>query len=85
MTAAAILVLVIVAVRSMTVMSVQLAIAGVVLPAATLMAVTLIAAVHTRLQGILITGVGMALFIVAMVLIPRLQKGMGRLSAEPAV
>jgi prepilin-type N-terminal cleavage/methylation domain-containing protein len=85
MIAAAILVLVIVAVRSMTVMSVQLAIAGVVLPAATLMAVTLIAAVHTRLQGILITGVGMALFIVAMVLIPRLQKGMGRLSAEPAV
>jgi len=85
MVAAASLVLVIVAIRSMTVMSVQLAIAGVVLPAATLMAVTLIAAVHTRLQGILITGVGMALFVVAMLLIPRLQKGMGRLSAHPAV
>jgi prepilin-type N-terminal cleavage/methylation domain-containing protein len=85
MMAAASLVLVIVAIRSMTVMSVQLAIAGVVLPAATLMAVTLIAAVHTRLQGILITGVGMALFIVAMLLIPRLQKGMGGLREQAAV
>jgi prepilin-type N-terminal cleavage/methylation domain-containing protein len=85
MMAAASLVLVIVAIRSMTVMSVQLAIAGVVLPAAALMAVTLIAAVHTRLQGILITGVGMALFVVAMVLIPRLQKGMGGLREQAAV
>ena len=85
MVAAAGLVLVIVAIRSMTVMSVQLAIAGVVLPAVTLMTVTLIAAVHTRLQGILITGVGMALFVVAMVLIPRLQKGMGGLREQAAV
>jgi prepilin-type N-terminal cleavage/methylation domain-containing protein len=85
MIAAACLVLVIVAIRSMTVMSVQLAIAGVVLPAATLMAVTLIAAVHTRLQGILITVVAMALFVVAMLLIPRLQKGMGGLREQAAV
>ena len=85
MIAAASLVLVIVAVRSMTVMSVPLAVAGVVLPAAALMAVTLIAAIHTRLQGILITGVGMALFVVAMLLIPKLQKGMGGLREQPAV
>jgi hypothetical protein len=46
---------------------------GVVLPAAILFTFTLVAAIHTRLQGILITGMGMAVFIVAMVLIPRLK------------
>src|SRR5262249_41498082 len=59
MLAAAVLVLVIIAIRSMTVMSVQLALAGVVLPAAALLCVTLTAAIHPRLQGILITSVGM--------------------------
>jgi prepilin-type N-terminal cleavage/methylation domain-containing protein len=83
MIAAAVLVLAIIAIRSMTVMSVQLAIAGVVLPAATLLGVTLTAAIHPRLQGILITGVGMALFVVAMLLIPRLQRGMMGMKAQP--
>jgi len=36
---------------------------------------TLMAAIHTRLQGILISGAGIALFIVAMLLIPRLKLG----------
>jgi len=44
-------------------------------PAAGIIAVTLVAALHTRLQGILITGVGITMFIVAMVLIPRLKTG----------
>ena len=83
MIAAAVLVLAIIAVRSMTVMSVQLAIAGVVLPAATLLGVTLTAAIHPRLQGILITGVGIALFVVAMLLIPRLQRGTMGMKAQP--
>jgi hypothetical protein len=85
MVAAAALVLAIIAVRSMTIMSVQLAIAGVVLPAAALLAVTLVAAIHPRLQGLIITAVGMALFIVAMVLIPRLQRGVMGVKAEVAV
>jgi len=52
------------------------------LPAAALLAVTLIAAIHPRLQGLLITSVGMALFIVAMVLIPRLQRGTMGMKAQ---
>lgn len=85
MISAASLVLVIIAIRSMTIMSTSLAMAGVVLPAAVLLTVTLIAAIHPRLQGILITSVGMALFVVAMLLIPRLQRGTMGLKAEGAV
>jgi len=82
MIVASVLVLVIIAIRSMTIMSAQLAVTGVVLPAAALLAVTLIAAIHPRLQGLLITSVGMALFIVAMVLIPRLQRGTMGMKAQ---
>jgi hypothetical protein len=67
------LVLLVVAVRSVTIMGFRLGLFGAVLPAAALLAVTLLAAIHTKLQGILITAVGIALFIVAMVLIPRLK------------
>ncbi len=84
MVAASVLVLVIIAIRSMTIMSAQLAIAGVVLPAAALLGVTLVAAIHPRLQGLLITAVGMALFIVAMVLMPRLQKNGVGMKAQMA-
>ena len=85
MVAAASIVIVIVAIRSLTIMSGRLAIAGVVLPAAVLLTVTLVAAIHPRLQGILITSVGMALFVVAMLLIPRLQRGTMGLKEAPAV
>lgn len=67
------LVLVIIAVRAVTIMSFRLALFGTLLPATAIIAVTLIAAIHTRLQGILITSVGMAMFIVAMLLIPRMK------------
>jgi hypothetical protein len=67
------IVLVVIAIRSVTIMGVRLAIMGSILPAAAILVVTLIAAIHTRLQGILITVVGMAMFIVAMVLIPRMK------------
>jgi phosphatidylserine synthase len=46
---------------------------GAFIPATAILAVTLVAAIHPRLQGILITGVGIALFILAMLLIPRLK------------
>jgi prepilin-type N-terminal cleavage/methylation domain-containing protein len=63
----------VIAIRSMTIMSVRLAFLGIVLPAAGILAITIMAAIQTRLQGILITGTGFAMFIVAMLLIPRLK------------
>lgn len=68
-----VIVLAVIAIRSVTIMGVRLALFGVVLPATAMLAVTLVAAIHTRLQGILITGVGIAVFIVAMLLIPRIK------------
>jgi prepilin-type N-terminal cleavage/methylation domain-containing protein len=67
------LVLLVIAIRALTIMGFGLALFGAVLPATAILAVTLVAAIHTRLQGILITGVGIVLFIVAMLLIPRLK------------
>jgi hypothetical protein len=67
------IVLVIIAIRSFTIMNAGLAFLGVVLPAATVLAVTIVAAIQTRLQGLLITGTGLVFFIIAMSLIPRLK------------
>jgi len=69
-----VIVLLIIAVHSVTIMSIRLAIFGTVFPAAAILAVTLVAATHTRLEGIIITGMGMAIFILAMLLIPRLKR-----------
>jgi prepilin-type N-terminal cleavage/methylation domain-containing protein len=83
--AASALVLVVIAVRAMTIMSFRLALFGTLLPAAAILTVTLVAAIHTRLQGILITGVGMAMFIVAMLLIPRMKLNLHRpVDPQPA-
>ena len=68
------IVLSVIAIRSVTLMGVRLALFGTVLPATAILAVTLIAAIHTRLQGILITGTGLAVFIVAMLLMPRVRE-----------
>ncbi len=68
-----IVVLLIVSIRSITIMGVQLGLFGATLPAAAIMSLTLVAAIYPRLQGILITCVGIALFIVAMLLIPKIQ------------
>lgn len=65
------IVLLVIAIRSITIMGFRLGLCGVVLPATAILAVTLLAAIHTRLQGILITGAGIALFIGAMLLLPR--------------
>jgi prepilin-type N-terminal cleavage/methylation domain-containing protein len=66
-------VLLVIAVRAITIIGVRMAILGVLIPAAAILGLTLIAAIHPRLQGILITGTGIAFFIVAMVLMPRLK------------
>src|SRR6266550_4757176 len=52
------IVLVIIAIRAVTIMGIRLALFGTVLPAVAILAVTLVAAIHIRLQGILITGMG---------------------------
>ena len=65
------LVLIIIAARSLTIMGFRLALLGIVLPATAILALTLLAAIYPRLQGILITTTGIAIFILAMLLIPR--------------
>lgn len=80
------LVLLVIAIRAVTIIGFRLGLLGVVIPAAAILGVTLLAAIYTRLQGILITGTGMAVFIVAMVLMPRLrpQPGAARTPSPPA-
>jgi prepilin-type N-terminal cleavage/methylation domain-containing protein len=65
------LVVVIIAVRTATVMGLRLALLGAVLPATAILAVTLLAAIQPRLQGLLITSVALATFVAAMALMPR--------------
>jgi len=71
--ASSLIVLAIIAVRSFTIMGLRLAMLGVVVPSATILVLTLLAAIHTRLQGMLITVVGIALFVIIMSLMPRLK------------
>jgi prepilin-type N-terminal cleavage/methylation domain-containing protein len=82
------LVLVVIGVRSLTIMGLGLGLGGTVLPAAAIFTVTLLAALHPRWQGLLITGTGMALFIAALLLAPRLRfihpRGTGPASTVPA-
>lgn len=67
------IVLLVIAIRVITIMGYRLGLFGTLFPATAILTVTLLAALHTRLQGILITGTGIALFIGAMLLIPRLK------------
>ncbi|MGZ4989077.1 MAG: hypothetical protein ACXWBP_13605, partial [Limisphaerales bacterium] len=67
------LVLVIITLRAVTIMRARLALVGVVLPAALMLIVTLLAATHKNLQGILITTVGLVVFITAMSLMSRIK------------
>lgn len=71
--AASAIVLTVIAIRSITIMGVRLGLFGTVLPATIILTLTLIAAIQTRLQGLLITITGVALFIVAMLLPPRMN------------
>jgi len=73
MLASSALVLVVIAVRAITLMGLSLGLFGTVVPAAAILTLTLTAAVHARLQGILITVAGLALFIIAMLLMPRIK------------
>jgi len=66
-----VIVLAIIAIRAATIMGIRLAILGAVLPAVAIFAVTLVAAIHPRLQGVLITGAALFAFVAAMSLMPR--------------
>jgi hypothetical protein len=58
-------------------MGLRLALLGCVLPATAILTVTLVAAIYPRLQGLLITGTAVVMFVVAMLLLPRLQHELG--------
>jgi prepilin-type N-terminal cleavage/methylation domain-containing protein len=68
-------VLFVIALRSISIMGIRLGLFGTVLPAAAILTVTLLATIQTRLQGLLITCTGVALFIVAMLLLPKMKLG----------
>ena len=63
----------IIGVRAATLMGTKLAIGGIVLPAAAIMALTLVAAIWTRLQGIVLTSEALAFFIAVMMLMPKIH------------
>jgi prepilin-type N-terminal cleavage/methylation domain-containing protein len=67
------LVLLVIAIRAVTIMGLRLSLLGTVLPAIAILTVTLLAALHARLQGFLITCTGIAIFLAAMLLLPRFK------------
>jgi prepilin-type N-terminal cleavage/methylation domain-containing protein len=81
--ASAAIVMVVISVRALTIMRARLALFGVILPAALMLTVTLTAGIYKQLQGILITCVGMVVFIVAMLLIPKMKRSIVPPPAAP--
>jgi hypothetical protein len=63
----------IIGVRAVTLMPTWLALAGVVLPAVAVLAITLVAAVWPSVQGLLLTAEAFGFFVVAMMLIPKIR------------
>jgi hypothetical protein len=78
------LILSVIAIRSVSMIGPRMALVGVVLPAAAVLCLTLLAAIHTRLQGILITVSGIGLFIVAMLLMPKIKPDHPSSATRPA-
>jgi prepilin-type N-terminal cleavage/methylation domain-containing protein len=72
----------IIGVRAVTLMGFRLALLGVVLPAVLVLAITLVAAIWTNLQGILLTVLALGFFIVSMMLIPRIRTVRGTAPPE---
>ncbi len=63
----------IIALRAVTLLGFWRGMAGVVLPAAVIMSVTLVAAIWTPLQGILLTAEALGFFIATMMLMPKVN------------
>ncbi len=64
----------IIGVRAVTLMGTWRALVGVVLPAASIMFVTLVATVWPQLQGIVLTSLALGFFIITMMLMPRINE-----------
>jgi len=78
---------VVIGVRAVTLIGMRLAAVGVVLPAIVILAFTLVEALWPRLQGILLTAEALCFFIVAMMLMPRIEFGSSALpkpAAQPS-
>jgi len=73
MIASAAVVLIIIALRSKSIIGWGLTVGGVVMPAAVIMALALVAAVRPSLQGMILTVLVLGMFIAAMVLAPRMH------------
>ena len=84
MIASGAVVLAVIAVRAVTFVGWRLGIFALTIPAAAIMALTLLAAVQPHLQGIILTALALGLFIVAMMLAPRLHVAPPKLAAMPA-
>jgi prepilin-type N-terminal cleavage/methylation domain-containing protein len=67
------LVLAIIAARCVSMMGFKLGLFGVITPAAGIMALTLLAATRPNLQGIILTMLAIGVFVIAMILAPRLR------------
>ncbi|QOV89056.1 prepilin-type N-terminal cleavage/methylation domain-containing protein [Humisphaera borealis] len=67
------IVVLIIGLRAITIMGFKLGFAGVMVPAALIMTVTIAAALRPSLQGILLTGSALALFVLGMMLAPKLK------------
>ena len=67
------LALLIIGIRSTSLMGFRLGLTGVVVPAAAILAATLIAAIWTQLQGIVLTIEALGFFITAMMLLPKVH------------
>jgi prepilin-type N-terminal cleavage/methylation domain-containing protein len=80
----------IIGVRAVTLMGIWRGLAGVFLPAAAIMSITLVAAIWTSLQGILLTVEALGFFIAAMMLMPKVNAastnfwGIGRNPTAPS-
>jgi uncharacterized membrane protein YccC len=61
-----------------------MALVGTVLPAILILALTLVAAIHPRLQGILFAAAGLILFTVTMTLMPRVKLNLRAASSRLA-
>jgi hypothetical protein len=68
----------IIGIRAMTLMGFWSALAGIIVPAAAIMSITLAAAVWPQLQGILLTALALACFVAAMMLMPKITSDWSR-------
>ncbi len=65
--------LAVIGVRAVTIMGASLGLAGVILPAGAILAITLVGTIWPSLQGILLTVEGLGFFIAAMMLLPKIR------------